>query len=49
MLHLLCKAALLPCRRNEDDEAKEEMYAFVTIPSDRSTKGKQTAIVDDAV
>jgi outer membrane lipoprotein-sorting protein len=35
------------CRRNEDDDAKEDMYAFVTVPKDQSVKGKQTAIVDE--
>lgn len=34
------------CRRNEDDDAKEEMYAFMTVPKDESTKGRQTAVVD---
>jgi large subunit ribosomal protein L31e len=37
------------CRRNEDEDAKEEMYAFVTVPKDPDAKGKQTVIVDEKV
>eukprot|EP00201_Polytomella_parva_P024055 CAMPEP_0175038818 /NCGR_PEP_ID=MMETSP0052_2-20121109/114_1 /TAXON_ID=51329 ORGANISM="Polytomella parva, Strain SAG 63-3" /NCGR_SAMPLE_ID=MMETSP0052_2 /ASSEMBLY_ACC=CAM_ASM_000194 /LENGTH=112 /DNA_ID=CAMNT_0016300351 /DNA_START=1229 /DNA_END=1567 /DNA_ORIENTATION=+ len=34
-------------RRNDDDEAKEEMYSFVTVAEDQTTKGKGTVKVDD--
>ncbi|KAK9822172.1 hypothetical protein WJX81_004885 [Elliptochloris bilobata] len=33
-------------RRNDDEDAKEEMYSSVTIAEDQSTKGKGTIVVD---
>lgn len=37
------------CRRNEDEDAKEATYAFVTVPRDGAQvgKGMQTTIVDE--
>ncbi|PNW74640.1 hypothetical protein CHLRE_12g489153v5 [Chlamydomonas reinhardtii] len=35
-------------RRNDDEDAKEEMYSFVTVAEDQSTKGKGTVVVQDA-
>uniref|UniRef100_A0A7S0S2W3 60S ribosomal protein L31 n=1 Tax=Chlamydomonas leiostraca TaxID=1034604 RepID=A0A7S0S2W3_9CHLO len=35
-------------RRNDDEDAKEEMYSFVTVADDQTTKGKGTTIVQDA-
>eukprot|EP00195_Chlamydomonas_chlamydogama_P006228 CAMPEP_0202893080 /NCGR_PEP_ID=MMETSP1392-20130828/2717_1 /ASSEMBLY_ACC=CAM_ASM_000868 /TAXON_ID=225041 /ORGANISM="Chlamydomonas chlamydogama, Strain SAG 11-48b" /LENGTH=118 /DNA_ID=CAMNT_0049577273 /DNA_START=74 /DNA_END=430 /DNA_ORIENTATION=- len=35
-------------RRNDDEDAKEEMYSFVTVAEDQNIKGKGTVIVQDA-
>ncbi|KAI8474649.1 MAG: ribosomal protein L31 component of cytosolic 80S ribosome and 60S large subunit [Monoraphidium minutum] len=35
-------------RRNEDEDAKEEMYSFVTVAQDQSTKGKGPVVVQDS-
>uniref|UniRef100_A0A7R9Z2G4 60S ribosomal protein L31 n=1 Tax=Chlamydomonas euryale TaxID=1486919 RepID=A0A7R9Z2G4_9CHLO len=35
-------------RRNDDEDAKEDMYAFVTVADDQTTKGKGTVVVADA-
>ncbi|KXZ49903.1 hypothetical protein GPECTOR_19g354 [Gonium pectorale] len=35
-------------RRNDDEDAKEEMYSFVTVAEDQTTKGKGTVVVQDA-
>jgi large subunit ribosomal protein L31e len=35
-------------RRNDDEDAKEPLYAFVTVPDNWSdAKGKQTVVVDE--
>jgi len=34
-------------RRNDDEDAKEEMYSFVTVANSQVTKGLGTTIVDD--
>ncbi|CAL8460670.1 g200 [Coccomyxa elongata] len=33
-------------RRNDDEDAQEDMYSYVTYSDDQSTKGKGTAIVE---
>lgn len=33
-------------RRNDDEDAKEELYSFVTVSDDQS--GKLTTVVDEA-
>lgn len=35
-------------RRNDDEDAKEEWYSFVTVADDQTTKGKGTTVVNDA-
>eukprot|EP00879_Flechtneria_rotunda_P000103 GHRR01000156.1.p1 GENE.GHRR01000156.1~~GHRR01000156.1.p1 ORF type:complete len:118 (+),score=28.70 GHRR01000156.1:307-660(+) len=35
-------------RRNDDEDAKEEMYSFVTAAQDQTVKGKGTLVVQDA-
>ncbi|WIA16637.1 hypothetical protein OEZ85_013300 [Tetradesmus obliquus] len=35
-------------RRNDDEDAKEEMYSFVTAAQDQSLKGKGTTVVQDS-
>ncbi|KAK9810360.1 hypothetical protein WJX72_009390 [[Myrmecia] bisecta] len=35
-------------RRNDDEDAKEEMYSYVTIAEDQTSKGKGTVIVEDS-
>ncbi|KAG1667427.1 hypothetical protein FOA52_006348 [Chlamydomonas sp. UWO 241] len=35
-------------RRNDDEDAKEDMYSFVTVADDQSTKGKGVVVVADA-
>jgi len=36
-------------RRNEEEDSKgDEMYSFVTVAGDKSTKGKQTTVVDES-
>mmetsp|Transcript_14731 Transcript_14731/g.39776 ORF Transcript_14731/g.39776 Transcript_14731/m.39776 type:complete len:117 (-) Transcript_14731:390-740(-) len=35
-------------KRNDDEDAKEEMYSFVTVAEDQNTKGKGVSIVADA-
>ncbi|GMH41394.1 hypothetical protein BSKO_09304 [Bryopsis sp. KO-2023] len=34
-------------RRNDDEDAKEEMYSFVTVAEDQTTKGKGVDVLDD--
>ncbi|CAD7704728.1 unnamed protein product [Ostreobium quekettii] len=33
-------------RRNEDEDAKEDMYSYVTVAEDQTTKGRVTKILD---
>ena len=33
---------------NDDEDAKEEMYSFVTVAEDQTTKGKGANVVDEA-
>eukprot|EP00882_Tetradesmus_deserticola_P000238 GHRQ01000265.1.p1 GENE.GHRQ01000265.1~~GHRQ01000265.1.p1 ORF type:complete len:116 (+),score=46.65 GHRQ01000265.1:137-484(+) len=35
-------------RRNDDEDAKEEMYSFVTAAQDQSLKGRGTTVVQDS-
>ncbi|KAL6748266.1 ribosomal protein L31 component of cytosolic 80S ribosome and 60S large subunit [Haematococcus lacustris] len=35
-------------RRNDDEDATEEMYSFVTVAEDQTTKGKGTVVVNDS-
>ena len=37
------------CSKNTDDDAKEEDYAFVTVPNAGTAfaKGKQTEVIDE--
>eukprot|EP00878_Enallax_costatus_P000145 GHUV01000189.1.p1 GENE.GHUV01000189.1~~GHUV01000189.1.p1 ORF type:complete len:117 (+),score=45.74 GHUV01000189.1:43-393(+) len=35
-------------RRNDDEDAKEEMYSFVTVAQDQALKGKGTLVVPDS-
>jgi len=35
-------------RRNDDEDAKEEMYSFVTVAQEQSFKGKGTTVVQDS-
>eukprot|EP00798_Chlamydomonas_sp_ICE-L_P015240 gene15239-21322_t len=35
-------------RRNDDEDAKEEMYSFISVADDQATKGKGTLLVQDA-
>eukprot|EP00884_Botryococcus_braunii_P020974 jgi/Botrbrau1/7560/Bobra.0159s0010.1 len=34
-------------RRNDDEDAKEEMYSYVTVCEDQTTKGKGTVLVEE--
>ncbi|GAX85005.1 hypothetical protein CEUSTIGMA_g12426.t1 [Chlamydomonas eustigma] len=34
-------------RRNDDEDAKEDMYSFVSVADNQDTKGKGTVIVQD--
>lgn len=34
-------------RRNDDEDAKEEMYSFVTVAENQETKGRGTLVVED--
>ncbi|MEW5298666.1 MAG: hypothetical protein WDW38_000589 [Sanguina aurantia] len=35
-------------RRNDDEDAKEELYSFVTVAEDQNSKGKGTVVILDA-
>eukprot|EP00877_Chromochloris_zofingiensis_P006120 jgi/Chrzof1/1761/Cz10g20060.t1 len=35
-------------RRNDDEDAKEEMYSFVTVADSQESKGKGTVVVQDS-